>query len=152
MVRRVKTLGVALEAVTIPGASEVNTRLNGDLLEVGLGIHGEAGVGVQRCVPCDELVGGMLERIRDYGLDGMEPVTGNAGVTSAAPATTQQPTTAITRITPTFRHGDELAVLVNNLGGTSNFEMLILADSVVRHLEGDAFVIAGYHVFTLVSL
>jgi dihydroxyacetone kinase len=37
-----------------------------------------------------------------------------------------------------FESGDELCVLVNNLGGTSNFEMSILANSCVKFLEDTA--------------
>ena len=37
-----------------------------------------------------------------------------------------------------YEAGDELLVLVNNLGGMSNFEMSLLARSLVARLEGDA--------------
>ena len=40
------------------------------------------------------------------------------------------------KIVPTFSSGDDLVVMVNNLGGTSNFELSILANSVVKLLEG----------------
>jgi len=30
--------------VTVPGADSVNTRLDGETIEIGLGIHGEAGM------------------------------------------------------------------------------------------------------------
>ncbi len=36
-----------------------------------------------------------------------------------------------------FEKGDELCVLVNNLGGTSNFEMSILVNSCVGILESE---------------
>ena len=41
------TLGVSLDAVTVPGADVTNDRLAGEEIEIGLGIHGEAGM---RCV------------------------------------------------------------------------------------------------------
>lgn len=37
------TLGVALDNVTVPGAETVNDRLDDVTIEIGLGIHGEAG-------------------------------------------------------------------------------------------------------------
>ena len=40
------------------------------------------------------------------------------------------------KIVPNFKKGDDLAVLINNLGGASNFEMHILTMSVVKFLEG----------------
>jgi triose/dihydroxyacetone kinase / FAD-AMP lyase (cyclizing) len=42
-------------------------------------------------------------------------------------------------IIPMFNAGDELCILVNNLGGTSNFEMSILAKSCVDILEGSEY-------------
>ena len=41
------------------------------------------------------------------------------------------------KIVPLFEKGDELCVLVNNLGGTSNFEMSILANAAVSELENN---------------
>ena len=38
------TLGVALDSVTVPGAASVNDRLDDITIEIGLGIHGEAGM------------------------------------------------------------------------------------------------------------
>jgi len=110
-------LGVALDrAVTIPGAGVCNDRLEGDVIEIGLGIHGEAGLRQSTLMRCDELAEVMVGTIRDYGLlvrgDGVDDV-----------------------VVPHFDKGDDLAVLVNNLGGTSNFEMSILANSVVKLLE-----------------
>lgn len=40
---RMGTLGFALDSVTIPGALSKNDRLNENTIEIGLGIHGEAG-------------------------------------------------------------------------------------------------------------
>lgn len=40
------------------------------------------------------------------------------------------------KILPRYEKGDELLVLVNNLGGASNFEMSLLARSLVTRLEG----------------
>lgn len=41
---QIGTLGVSLDAVTVPGAELRNTRLDGEMIEIGLGIHGEAGM------------------------------------------------------------------------------------------------------------
>jgi len=65
----------------------------------------------------------MLDIVRAYGLSGRMRDGGGEDGTEEEP------------IAPTFRPGDELAVLVNDLGGTSNFEMSVLANSVVRRLE-----------------
>ena len=43
--------------------------------------------------------------------------------------------------------GDEVAVLVNNLGGTSNFEMSILARSCIKLLESSEFGVQAKRVY-----
>ena len=112
---RMGTLGVALDAVTVPGASEVNDRLDDDnTIEIGLGIHGEAGMQQAVLLTADEIARKILRTIKEYGRvddDGT--------------------------IIPMFDTGDDVCLLVNNLGGTSNFEMSILANSAVKELEDE---------------
>ena len=115
------SMGVALTAVTIPGADSVNDRLsktneNGEsMMEIGLGIHGEAGMRQCPLMTCDEIAKEMLKAIQSYGRKESD-----------------------SKIVPLYNPGDELLVLVNNLGGTSNFEMSLLARSIVSQLEDDA--------------
>lgn len=111
---RMGTLGVSLGSVTIPGADQVNDRLNSSTIEIGLGIHGEAGMKQSPLLTADEIAKEMIDTIKNYGRI-------KEGTTDA--------------IVPMFEEGDELCVLVNNLGGTSNFEMSILANSCVTALE-----------------
>ncbi len=111
---RMGTLGVALDSVTIPGAETVNNRLDDKTIEIGLGIHGEAGMKQSPLLTADEMAKEMIDTIREYGR------TNEDG-----------------EIVPLFENGDSLCVLVNNLGGTSNFEMSILANACVKHLEAD---------------
>jgi triose/dihydroxyacetone kinase / FAD-AMP lyase (cyclizing) len=59
----------------------------------------------------------MIDTIRKFGRTVTDPIDGS------------------TSVVPLFENGDELCVLVNNLGGTSNFEMSILANSCVKYLE-----------------
>ncbi|KAL7534745.1 hypothetical protein ACHAXR_007064 [Thalassiosira sp. AJA248-18] len=116
----VGSLGVALEAVTIPGADNVNDRLSktndkGEcMMEIGLGIHGESGMRQCSLLTCDEIAKEMLAAIQGYGRE------------------------VDSKIVPLYNTGDELLILVNNLGGTSNFEMSLLARSLVSQLEKDA--------------
>eukprot|EP00551_Chaetoceros_affinis_P010231 CAMPEP_0203677534 /NCGR_PEP_ID=MMETSP0090-20130426/28522_1 /ASSEMBLY_ACC=CAM_ASM_001088 /TAXON_ID=426623 /ORGANISM="Chaetoceros affinis, Strain CCMP159" /LENGTH=598 /DNA_ID=CAMNT_0050544445 /DNA_START=16 /DNA_END=1812 /DNA_ORIENTATION=- len=113
MADRVRSLGVALDAVTIPGAATVNDRLDAETIEIGLGIHGEAGIRQSKLKTADELAEIMVNTIMEYGRDEKKVVV------------------------PTFTKGDDLALMVNNLGGTSNFEMSILTNSVVKLLESE---------------
>ena len=109
------TLGIALDSVTIPGAEIVNDRLDDKTIEIGLGIHGEAGMKQSPLLTANEMAKEMIETIRKYGR------TNEDG-----------------KVVPLFEKGDLLCVLVNNLGGTSNFEMSILANACVNYLESDA--------------
>jgi triose/dihydroxyacetone kinase / FAD-AMP lyase (cyclizing) len=108
---RMGTLGVALDAVTVPGAAETNSRLDDHTIEIGLGIHGEAGMRQSPLISAEEIATEILETIHKYGriVDGVA--------------------------VPMWKSGDEVCLLVNNLGGTSNFEMSILAQSAVSILE-----------------
>eukprot|EP00529_Nitzschia_sp_RCC80_P010720 CAMPEP_0113515862 /NCGR_PEP_ID=MMETSP0014_2-20120614/41225_1 /TAXON_ID=2857 /ORGANISM="Nitzschia sp." /LENGTH=619 /DNA_ID=CAMNT_0000412567 /DNA_START=156 /DNA_END=2012 /DNA_ORIENTATION=- /assembly_acc=CAM_ASM_000159 len=111
------TLGVSLDNVTVPGAETVNDRLDDETIEIGLGIHGEAGLKQSPLLTADEIAKEMIDTIRDFGRTITDPKDGSSS------------------IVPLFENGDELCVLVNNLGGTSNFEMSILANSCVTYLE-----------------
>lgn len=114
---RMGTLGVSLDSVTIPGAETVNDRLDASTIEIGLGIHGEAGLKESPLLTADEIAKDMIDTILHYG----RVVKSDDGSTET--------------IVPMFAQGDELCILVNNLGGTSNFEMSILAHSCVKTLE-----------------
>lgn len=111
------SLGVALNTVTIPGAETVNDRLSNTneagepMMEIGLGIHGEAGMRQCPLLSCDDIAKEMLKTIQSYGRE------------------------VDSKIVPLYNPGDELIVLVNNLGGTSNFELSLLTRSLVTLLE-----------------
>ncbi len=113
----VGSLGCALNTVTIPGADKVNDRLmladeSGEsMMEIGLGIHGEAGIRQCPLMSCDDIAKEMLSIIQSYGRD------------------------VDSKIVSLYNPNDELIVLVNNLGGTSNFEMSLLTRSLVTQLE-----------------
>jgi dihydroxyacetone kinase len=110
---RIGSLGVALEAVTLPGAATVNNRLAGNKMEIGLGIHGEAGIRQTPLMSSQEIAKEMVDTIFEFGY---KPIDSNAIIK--------------------LQKGDNVILLVNNLGGTSNFELSILARDLVRYLEG----------------
>lgn len=111
------TLGVSLDSVTIPGAEFVNNRLDASTIEIGLGIHGEAGMKQSPLMSANDIAKEMIDTILNYGRIVHEH--------------------EIESIVPMFQRGEELCIVVNNLGGTSNFEMSILANSCVQILEND---------------
>lgn len=117
---RMGTLGIAMDAVTVPGADSINDRLDDDnVIEIGLGIHGEAGMRQSALLTADNMAREMISTICSHGRVIVNEDNGEE------------------QIVPLFTVGDEVCVLVNNLGGTSNFEMSILTRSCVKLLEGE---------------
>lgn len=98
----VKSLGVALSVCSVPGQPR-STRLDEpDTVEVGMGIHGEAGLERVKRPPTAALVERVVTHIVNSG--------------GAA-------------------RGDEVAVLVNNLGGTTPLELGRVAGLAVESLR-----------------
>ncbi|NWX94439.1 TKFC cyclase, partial [Nothoprocta pentlandii] len=100
------TLGLSLSPCSVPG-SQPTFQLAHDEMELGLGIHGEAGVRRMKVVPADEAVETMLAHMTDPG---------NASRLDLHP-------------------GDSVVLVVNNLGGLSYLELGIVAGAAVRALE-----------------
>ncbi|GHV76450.1 dihydroxyacetone kinase subunit DhaK [Spirochaetia bacterium] len=92
VIANVRTMGMALNACTVPAAGKPGFVLADDEVEIGLGIHGEPGVVKEKIKKADDLVAELLDKIfADM------PVKG----------------------------GDEVALLVNGLGGTPLMELLV---------------------------
>jgi triose/dihydroxyacetone kinase / FAD-AMP lyase (cyclizing) len=118
---RMGSLGIALNSVTIPGAEVTNVRLDDITIEIGLGIHGEAGMRQSPLLSANEMAAEMIKAIQNHGRIASNDED-NAG-----------------SVIPLFERGNDLCILVNNLGGLSNFEMSILARSCVQALESDEY-------------
>ncbi|XP_050191072.1 triokinase/FMN cyclase isoform X2 [Myiozetetes cayanensis] len=107
------TLGLSLSPCSIPG-SKPSFRLAEDEMELGLGIHGEAGVRRMKVLPADEAVETMLKHMTDPS---------NASHISLTP-------------------GCSVVLMVNNLGGLSCLELGIVAGAAVSRLESRGIRIA----------
>jgi len=59
----VGTMGVALEACTLPGSSGVAREIPEGTMELGLGIHGEPGARTAKMTSCDEVVETLLTNV-----------------------------------------------------------------------------------------
>ncbi|XP_027799941.2 triokinase/FMN cyclase [Marmota flaviventris] len=116
------TLGVSLSSCSVPG-SKPTFELAADELELGLGIHGEAGVRRVKMATADEIVTLMLDHMTNAS---------NVSHVSVQP-------------------GSSVVLMVNNLGGLSFLELGIMADAVVRSLEGRGVKIARALVGTFMS-
>ncbi|KAM8807132.1 triokinase/FMN cyclase [Eudromia elegans] len=100
------TLGLSLSPCSVPG-SKPTFQLAHDEMELGLGIHGEAGVRRMKVVSADEAVETLLTHMTDPCNASHLPL----------------------------RPGDSVVLVVNNLGGLSCLELGIVAGAAVRALE-----------------
>lgn len=83
----VGTMGVALSPCTVPAAGKPSFTLGEDEIELGLGIHGEAGVERTGLRPVDELVGLLVNRVLDsLGVPEGEPIALLANNLGGTPA------------------------------------------------------------------
>ncbi|NP_001404798.1 triokinase/FMN cyclase isoform 2 [Mus musculus] len=116
------TLGVSLSSCSVPGATHT-FELAADEIELGLGIHGEAGVRRIKIAPVDQIVTLMLDHMTNTSNIFHVPV----------------------------RSGSSVVLIVNNLGGLSFLELGIIADAAIRLLEGRGVKVARALVGTFMS-
>ena len=100
------TMGLALGPCSLPGQGPLFSVAE-DKIEIGLGVHGEAGVGSVDLCSASEAVKRLLDHMTNKDSN--------------------------TRLE--LRPGEKLAVILNNLGGTSKLEELVLARELVSQLE-----------------
>lgn len=112
------TMGVALGACTIPAVGKPGFTLGEDEIELGLGIHGEAGVSRQTIAPADAITERMLDAILADGDHGA---------------------------------GTRVALLVNNLGGTTTMELAVVARRALAYLRERGLVVERAWAGTLLS-
>ena len=102
VIRNVRTMGFALTSCTVPAKGEPTFDLGEDEIEIGVGIHGEAGVFRRKMASASVIAQEIVDRIvmdLPYNAD------------------------------------DEVALLVNGLGGTPMQELFILNNEVRKILE-----------------
>ncbi len=92
VIANVRSMGMAVNACTVPAMGKPGFDLADDEIEIGIGIHGEPGVNRERVTPVDAVVDKLLEKILAEGIYGS---------------------------------GDEVAVIVNGMGGTPLMELFI---------------------------
>ncbi|XP_022334863.2 triokinase/FMN cyclase-like [Crassostrea virginica] len=100
------TMGVSLTPCSVPGSGPTFS-LGDDEMELGLGLHGEAGVKRSKIKPAGEVVKMILDHMTNIS------------------------TATHIKLTK----GDKVACMVNNLGGLSLLEMNIVAGEVISQLE-----------------
>lgn len=111
---RVRSMGMALTGCTPPAKGKPIFTLEEDEIEMGVGIHGEPGRARKKLVSADEIADEMLEAI----LTDRKPIPGSDD-----------------REDPIFHEGDEVALMINGLGGTPISELYIVYRHVHEELE-----------------
>jgi len=110
------TMGLALGPCSLPGQGQL-FQVADDVIEIGLGVHGEAGVGQAPLCSAHDAVKKLLDHMTS--------------------------STSATRLD--LGPGEQIAVILNNLGGTSKLEELILAREIVLQLEGRGFKVMRFY-------
>ncbi|KAK3748817.1 hypothetical protein RRG08_065324 [Elysia crispata] len=100
------TIGLCLSPCSVPGSAPTFT-LEHDEMELGLGVHGEAGIKRIKVQTAKEAVKTMMDHM-----------------------TNKQTSTHID-----IEPGNRVALLVNNLGGTSVLELNLVAREAISYLE-----------------
>lgn len=111
---RLRSMGMALTGCTPPAKGKPIFTLEEDEIEMGVGIHGEPGRARQKLASANEIADEMLEAI----LTDRKPIPGSDD-----------------REEPIFHEGDEVALMINGLGGTPISELYIVYGHVHEELE-----------------
>lgn len=109
VIANVRSMGMAVNACTVPAAGKVSFELADDEVEIGIGIHGEPGTHREKISSVNNIADKLLERIFAEGIYGA---------------------------------GDEVAVLVNGMGGTPLMELLVANKHVKAVIEGNGLKVA----------
>jgi dihydroxyacetone kinase-like protein len=113
-----RSMGMALTGCTPPAKGQPIFTLEEDEMEMGVGIHGEPGRARKKLVSANELTEEMVQAI----LTDRKPIFDEDG---------NQTGTA----DPVFNSGDEVALMVNGLGGTPISELYIVYGIAADLLE-----------------
>ncbi|MBP3913152.1 MAG: dihydroxyacetone kinase subunit DhaK [Lachnospiraceae bacterium] len=103
VIANVRSMGMAVDACTVPAAGKPSFDLAEDEIEIGIGIHGEPGVNREKISSVNEIADKLLAKILDEGIYG---------------------------------EGDEVAVMVNGMGGTPLMELFVANKHIAEVLAG----------------
>ncbi len=101
VIANVRSMGMAVDACTVPAAGKPSFDLAEDEIEIGIGIHGEPGVNREKISTVNEISDKLLEKIFAEGI---------------------------------YNAGDEVAVMVNGMGGTPLMELFVANNHIAQVL------------------
>lgn len=100
VIANVRSMGMAVDACTVPAVGKPSFDLDDDEVEIGIGIHGEPGVYREKISSVNDIVDKLLTKILEEGI---------------------------------YNEGDEVAAMVNGMGGTPLMELFVAN----RHLADE---------------
>jgi len=103
VIANVRSMGMAIEACTVPAAGKKSFDLAEDEIEIGIGIHGEPGTHREKISTVNGISDQLLDKILAEGI---------------------------------YNDGDEVAVMVNGMGGTPLMELYIANKHISEVLAG----------------
>lgn len=103
VIANVRSMGMAVNACTVPAVGKPSFELGDDEVEIGIGIHGEPGTHREHISPVDNISDALLGKILAEGI---------------------------------YSAGDEVALLVNGMGGTPLMELFVANKHIHAVLEG----------------
>ncbi len=109
VIANVRSMGMAVDACTVPAVGKPSFDLAEDEIEIGIGIHGEPGVNREQISPVNGIVDKLLDKILAEGI---------------------------------YNAGDEVAVMVNGMGGTPLMELFVANKHVADVLAAKGIKIA----------
>lgn len=109
VINNVRSMGMAIDACTVPAAGKPSFDLQDDEIEIGIGIHGEPGVNREKISPVNAIVEKLLAKIFAEGI---------------------------------YNKGDEVAVMINGMGGTPLMELFIANKHVKEIIDSKGLKIA----------
>ena len=109
VIANVRSMGMAVDACTVPAVGKPSFELAENEIEIGIGIHGEPGVNREEISPVNGIVDKLLAKILAEGI---------------------------------YNAGDEVAVMVNGMGGTPLMELFVANKHVADVLAAKGIKIA----------
>ena len=109
VIANVRSMGMAIDACTVPAAGKPSFDLKDDEVEIGIGIHGEPGTHREKLSPVNDIADKLLTKILAEGI---------------------------------YSAGDEVAVMVNGMGGTPLMELFVANKHVNEVLTGKGIKVA----------
>ena len=109
VIANVRSMGMAVDACTVPAVGKPSFELAEDEIEIGIGIHGEPGVNREKISPVNGIADKLLNKILAEGI---------------------------------YNAGDEVAVMVNGMGGTPLMELFVANKHVADVLAAKGIKIA----------